>query len=293
MKIIQSNDHLAEQVNNWRRAGGTVGFVPTMGNLHQGHLKLVDVAKKHADHVIVSIFVNPMQFNQGSDFSNYPRTLEQDIEKLKLLNVDALYCPEQASIYPEGMENTVRVTVPQLSDVLCGEFRPGHFEGVATVVAKLFNLVQPQIAVFGEKDFQQLLIIKKLVVDLNFPVTILGVETEREQSGLALSSRNQYLSNGEKQLASQLHKVLTEVSERVAQRCQQKTPDRTDFLDIEQQALQQLAELGFNPEYVQVRNDSDLTQGTTGTVSSSQLRVFAAAWLGQARLIDNLPISLP
>ena len=290
MKIITSNDQLAEQVNSWRLAGSKVGFVPTMGNLHQGHLELVTVAKQYADRIVVSIFVNPMQFNQSSDFSNYPRTLEQDIEKLTPLTIDVLYCPDQASIYPEGMENATKVTVPGLSEVLCGEFRPGHFEGVATVVAKLFNLVQPQVAVFGEKDFQQLHIIRKLVADLNFPVDIIGVETEREESGLALSSRNQYLTASEKRIASQLYKTLLQVTEKVKQRCREKTPERSDFHDIEQQAMQLLAGQGFKPEYVQVRSAIDLA---AGTVSDGELRVFAAAWLGQARLIDNLPISLP
>ena len=289
MKIITSNDQLAEQVNSLRLSGESIAFVPTMGNLHQGHLKLVEAARQYAEHVIVSIFVNPMQFNQSSDFSNYPRTLEQDTKVLEAYGVHILYCPEQTNIYPEGMENTVKVVVPKLSEVLCGEFRPGHFEGVATVVAKLFNLVQPQVAVFGEKDFQQLLVIRKLVRDLNFPVKIVGVETEREANGLALSSRNQYLSDSDKRLAGQLYKVLTTVAESVKLRCQDKVSSRTDFVDIEQDALRQLAELGFTPEYVQVRNSGNLDVGNT---SSDELRVFAAAWLGQARLIDNLPISL-
>lgn len=290
MKIITPNDQLIEQVSSWRRANESLAFVPTMGNLHRGHLKLVDVAKQHADHVVVSVFVNPMQFNQGSDFTNYPRTLEQDIEKLNTLNIDVAYCPDQNSIYPEGMENTTKVIVPKLSEVLCGEFRPGHFEGVATVVAKLFNLVQPQVAVFGEKDFQQLLVIRKLVRDLDFPISIIGVETEREESGLALSSRNQYLSDSEIQTASQLYKVLMEVAEKVKLRVRSKTESRTDFLDIEQEALRQLAEQEFTPEYLQVRNANDLAAGST---SSDALRVFAAAWLGQARLIDNVLVTLP
>lgn len=290
MKIITPNDQLTEQVSSWRRANESLAFVPTMGNLHRGHLKLVDVAKQHADHVVVSVFVNPMQFNQGSDFTNYPRTLEQDIEKLNTLNIDVAYCPDQNSIYPEGMENTTKVIVPKLSEVLCGEFRPGHFEGVATVVAKLFNLVQPQVAVFGEKDFQQLLVIRKLVRDLDFPISIIGVETEREESGLALSSRNQYLSDSEIQTASQLYKVLMEVAEKVKLRVRSKTESRTDFLDIEQEALRQLAEQEFTPEYLQVRNANDLAAGST---SSDALRVFAAAWLGQARLIDNVSVTLP
>ena len=290
MKIITSNDQLKEQVNSWRLADESLAFVPTMGNLHRGHLKLIEIARQNADHVVVSVFVNPMQFNQDSDFANYPRTLEQDIKKLNPLNIDVLYCPDQAGIYPEGMKSATKVIVPELSEVLCGEFRPGHFEGVATVVAKLFNLVQPQVAVFGEKDFQQLLVIRKLVRDLNFPISIIGVETEREESGLALSSRNQYLSDNEKQTASQLYRVLKEVAENVKLRCQNKTESRPDFLDIEQDALSRLAKMGFTPEYVQVRNASDIAVGST---SSDKLRVFAAAWLGQARLIDNVPIALP
>lgn len=288
MQVIKSNDQLKEQVSSWRSAGVIVGFVPTMGNLHQGHLKLVQHAKQHADKIIASIFVNPLQFTQGADFQNYPRTLDQDIESLKSAGVDALYCPNEASIYPDGMENSTKVIVPKLSDIMCGEFRPGHFEGVATVVAKLFNNVQPQVAVFGEKDFQQLVIIRKMVADLNFPVNIIGVETEREESGLALSSRNQYLSDQEKTTASQLYRVLSSVVDRVQQRQKDKLPKPSYFLDIEQDAINQLAELGFKPEYVQVRNADELAPGN---IQNTNLRVFAAAWLGQARLIDNLPIA--
>lgn len=288
MQVIKSNDQLKEQVSSWRSAGVIVGFVPTMGNLHQGHLKLVQHAKQHADKIIASIFVNPLQFTQGADFQNYPRTLDQDIESLKSVGVDALYCPNEGSMYPDGMENSTKVVVPKLSDIMCGEFRPGHFEGVATVVAKLFNNVQPQVAVFGEKDFQQLVIIRKMVADLNFPVNIIGVETEREESGLALSSRNQYLSDQEKATASQLYRVLSSVVDRVQQRQKDKLPKPSDFLDIEQDAINQLAELGFKPEYVQVRDADELAPGNN---KSANLRVFAAAWLGQARLIDNLPIA--
>lgn len=289
MKIIKANDELREQVDSWHRGGETLAFVPTMGNLHQGHLKLVDVARQQADHVAVSIFVNPMQFNQSSDFASYPRTLDQDIEKLTPLNVDLLYSPDESGIYPEGMGNSSKIHVPGLSEVLCGQFRPGHFEGVATVVAKLFNLVQPQIAVFGEKDFQQLLVIKKLVKDLDFPIKIIGVETEREQNGLALSSRNQYLSDDEKQNAARLYQVLADVARKVKTRCQEKAPLSVNFLDIEKDTQQQLEGYGFKPEYVEVRNAVDLQ---TGNTSHRNLRVFAAAWLGKARLIDNLPISL-
>jgi len=289
MEIIKANNQLREQVANWRGRGETLAFVPTMGNLHQGHLKLVEVARRHANHVAVSIFVNPMQFNQSADFKNYPRTLEQDIEKLHSLNVDLVYCPDENSIYPEGINNSTKINVPGLTEMLCGKFRPGHFEGVATVVAKLFNLVQPQVAVFGEKDFQQLLVIKKLVQDLNFPVEIIGVETEREESGLALSSRNRYLSDAEKQLATHLYHVMTNVAQQVRARCLEDSSGKNNFHDIEKSAMQQLEEHGFKPDYLEVRKADDLQIAHT---ADSNLRVFVAAWLGQARLIDNLPISL-
>jgi len=289
MEIIKSNDQLRRQLNSWQRDGETIAFVPTMGNLHQGHLKLVDIAVQQADHVVVSIFVNPMQFNQSSDFSSYPRTLEQDIGKLNSVNTDVLYCPDESSIYPEGMENSVKVSVPGLTEMLCGKFRPGHFEGVATVVSKLFNLVQPQVAVFGEKDYQQLLVIKKLVKDLNFPIQIIGVDTEREENGLALSSRNQYLSESEKQTAGQLYKVLMDVVQKVISRCREKSSGANNFFDFEKDAIRQLEQFGFRPEYVEVRNADNLQ---TASTTDNNLRVFAAAWLGQARLIDNVPISL-
>lgn len=287
MQVITSNDQLKKAIHGWRHAGEVIAFVPTMGNLHQGHLKLIDVAWQHADRVVVSIFVNPMQFNQGTDFENYPRTLEQDIEKLNPLEVNILYTPDESSIYPHGMEAATKINVPDLADVLCGEFRPGHFEGVATVVAKLFNLVQPDVAVFGEKDFQQLLIIRKMVNDLNFPLEIVGVETERESSGLALSSRNQYLSESEKQNASRLYQVLSDVVQQVRDRCEKSSTEKKNFHDLEKEALQQLESAGFKPEYLQVRSAQDLE---TGNTSHHDLRVFAAAWLGEARLIDNLPV---
>lgn len=288
MQIITSNDQLKKSIQAWRHAGEVIAFVPTMGNLHQGHLKLIDVAWQHADRVVVSIFVNPMQFNQGTDFQNYPRTIEQDIEKLNPLEVNILYTPDENSIYPQGLGNATKINVPGLSDVLCGEYRPGHFEGVATVVAKLFNLVQPDVAVFGEKDYQQLLIIQKMVDDLNFPIEIIGVETERESSGLALSSRNQYLSEIEEQNASQLYGVLYNLAQQVTDRCQNKFSEKNNFHDLEKEALAQLEKAGFNPEYIEVRSAQTLQAGDT---SMNDLRVFAAAWLGQARLIDNLPVS--
>ena len=288
MRIVKSNSQLAELIKSWRCAGEQIGFVPTMGNLHRGHLKFIDAAWQHADRVVVSIFVNPMQFNQSSDFENYPRTLEQDIEKLNPLEVNVLYTPDESSIYPEGMDKASKIVVPGLTEVLCGKFRPGHFEGVATVVAKLFNLVQPDVAVFGEKDYQQLQVIRKMIKDLNYAIDIIDVETEREESGLALSSRNQYLTEEEKQSASQMYRVMNEVAHKVEERCRDRNKVHADFHDIEREASEQLQQSGFNPEYLEVRSAIDLKAGTP---SMSDLRVFAAAWLGQARLIDNISVN--
>lgn len=289
MQIISDNDSLKALVNDWRMRGEKTGFVPTMGNLHAGHLKLVNVARQHADRVVTSIFVNPMQFNQSTDFAAYPRTLEEDKDKLLQAGTDVLYCPDESSIYPEGMINSTRVLVPDLTDVLCGEYRPGHFEGVATVVTKLFNIVEPQVAIFGEKDFQQLQVIRKMVRDLDFPISIVGVPTEREASGLALSSRNQYLSAEEKITAAGLYRTLMQVAEQVMLQCKKPSGKEKNFYDIEADAMQKLVELGFKPEYLQVRREENLqSAGPT----DKNIRVFGAAWLGKARLIDNVQVIL-
>ncbi|WP_455218917.1 pantoate--beta-alanine ligase [Kaarinaea lacus] len=287
MLVITSSQEMGEQLRAWRRQGQSIALVPTMGNLHAGHLRLVEAAQQEANKLVVTIFVNPLQFAPGTDFEAYPRTLQQDTEKLESLGVDVVFCPDVNSIYPGGMEATTKVTVPGLSDILCGKFRPGHFEGVTTVVAKLFNLVQPDVAVFGVKDYQQLVIIRRMVKDLCFPIRIVGVETERESSGLAMSSRNQYLSEKELGVAALLHSTLASVVEQVKEITGKAGFTPGDIHLIEQQAMQNLISHGFQPEYIKVCYADDLSEVT---VERRTMRVLGAAWLGKARLIDNLEI---
>ncbi|MGD8568357.1 MAG: pantoate--beta-alanine ligase [Gammaproteobacteria bacterium] len=285
MLVIDSVKLLREHTNIWRRTGDTIAFVPTMGNLHEGHLKLVDAADGQADKVVCSIFVNPLQFAPGSDFESYPRTLQQDIEKLKAHRVDLLFCPGDKIIYPDGMAASTKVTVPGLSDILCGASRPGHFEGVTTVVAKLFNLVQPDVAVFGEKDYQQLLIIKRMVDDLFLPVRIMGIETSREADGLAMSSRNNYLSDDERRAASVLYETLQRVAGQLGQQGQ-ITSEAIQTLETD--AIERLKDAGFKPDYVRICDAETLS--SPKDTNHRSLRVLAAAWLGKARLIDNVPV---
>jgi len=292
MVVIEPVQSLRQQIQAWRSQDASIAFVPTMGNLHQGHLALVETAQRCADKVVVSIFVNPLQFAPGTDFESYPRTLKQDIAQLESRAVDLLFCPSVLDIYPQGMEASTKVIVPGLSDILCGAFRPGHFAGVTTVVSKLFNMVQPDIAVFGEKDYQQLLIIRRMVEDLIYPVQIVGMETVRESNGLAMSSRNQYLSETEREAASILNLTITDVASRVIETIMQPDADRRDYCDIEQQAMQHLQEKGFRPEYLKVCYADDLSDASPVTGIERSIRVLVAAWMGKARLIDNTPVNL-
>ena len=280
MLEIESNSALRKQLREWRLAGQSLAFVPTMGNLHRGHLKLVEEARHLAQRVIVSIFVNPLQFGAGEDFTQYPRTPEEDRHALEQLGVDLLYTPTEAELYSAGRDNTTRVQVPGLSEILCGEFRPGHFEGVATVVAKLFNLVQPDIAVFGKKDYQQLLVIRRLVSELNLPIKIIGVETVREPDGLAMSSRNRYLTKKEREQAVLIHQVLLETADKI-------NGGSRDYPALQEAAINQLNSSGFRTEYVEIRKASDMG---IPQPEDRQLVVLAAAQLGSARLIDNVEI---
>ena len=278
---------LRAQINQWKASQKRLAFVPTMGNLHKGHLQLVEQAKTCGDKVCVSIFVNPMQFAPGTDFERYPRTLQDDAQQLQTLGVDVLFTPAVKDIYPHDLEKTTKVSVPGLSDILCGEFRPGHFVGVATVVAKLFNLVQPEVAVFGEKDYQQLAIIKKMVADLAFAVEIQSGATVREADGLAMSSRNQYLTPEERATASCLYQTLLAAKKQIN--------SGANFADIEQDAVQALQQAGFRPEYVSIRHAADLAPVSDqphGKPHDKQgpLVILAAAWLGNARLIDNITV---
>ena len=282
MELIQDLTHLRRRVRAWRQAGDQIALVPTMGNLHRGHLRLVQEARAYAQRTVVSIFVNPMQFGPQEDFAVYPRTLAHDRELLETEGTDLLFAPSVTTVYPRPPEEQTRVEVPGLSDILCGARRPGHFVGVATVVCKLFNMVQPDLAVFGEKDFQQLLVIRRMTEDLCLPVGILGVPTVREADGLALSSRNGYLLPEERARAPAVRRALGHAADglRAGQ----------GLAETEQRAVQELQQAGLRPDYVSVRRAADLSQPEP---TDSDLVILAAAWLGKARLIDNLRVSRP
>lgn len=282
METARSVAELRATIAAWRRSGEQVGFVPTMGNLHDGHLSLVELARRHAERSVVSIFVNPLQFGPGEDFERYPRTVAEDIAKLEAAGVDLLFLPEVDVMYPPGGAATTFVEVPGLSDELCGRFRPGHFRGVATVVLKLLNLVQPDHALFGEKDFQQLTIIRRMCADLNLPVRILAGPTEREPDGLAMSSRNGYLTPEQRQTAAELPRVLRAAATMLM-------TGSGDVAATAELAAGRLRESGFRVDYVEFRRVSDLA---TPSVADRELIVLAAAWLGSTRLIDNLRVSL-
>lgn len=288
MDVIDTVAKLRTTVAQWKAAGERVALVPTMGNLHAGHLQLVEKARSEAERVVVSIFVNPMQFADvdasnkvsSSDYERYPRTFTEDSAKLSTLEKrpDVIFSPSVNEVYPNGLEQESRVEVPVISDILCGEFRPGHFVGVATVVAKLFNMVQPDVAIFGEKDFQQLLVIRRFVKDLYFPIDIIGMPTVREESGLAMSSRNQYLSSDERERAAVLYQVLQQAQQKIAS-------GEKNFMAIQKDASEQLNEAGLRPEYVEVRRPQDLQPATN---MDQEFVILVAAWLGEARLIDNV-----
>jgi pantoate--beta-alanine ligase len=283
MQIAIKTSELRDRIAAWRKAGEQVAFVPTMGNLHAGHGSLVTAARARADRVVVSIFVNPLQFGPNEDFAAYPRTPEEDRELLQTLQVDLLFTPEVEEIYPRGQQSTARVHVPELEDILCGAFRPGHFMGVATVVTKLLNLVQPDVALFGEKDFQQLMIIRRAAVDLCMPVEIIGVPTSREEDGLARSSRNRYLSAEQRALAPNIFKAL-EVARKAIE------AGKTNFEGIEQEGMQALQRAGFRPDYFSIRDAQTLANPSS---DAKDLVVLTAARIGRARLIDNVRATRP
>jgi pantoate--beta-alanine ligase len=283
MDIVDSTADLRARVHSWRGRQDRIAFVPTMGNLHAGHLKLVRHARAIAGHVVVSIFVNPMQFGPGEDYVTYPRTLGADTAALRQVDADLLFVPAVDEIYPGEIENTTRVVVPGLGDILCGAFRPGFFTGVATVVTRLLNLVQPDVAVFGEKDYQQLVLIRRMVRELCLPVNVEGVSTEREPDGLAMSSRNGYLGPTERATAAILYHTLEDVKTVVE-------GGAVGYPVLERTAMAALTRAGFRPDYVSIRRAADLGEPAAG---DRALRVLAAAWLGPARLIDNLEITVP
>ena len=277
MKII----HTIKELRDWRREAGSVAFVPTMGNLHEGHLALVREAAKRADNVVVSIFVNRLQFGQGEDFDRYPRTLEQDAAKLAGEGVAVLFSPSEQELYPRVAQQ-YNVEPPNLQNELCGAFRPGHFRGVATVVAKLFNIVESDYACFGKKDYQQLAILQGMAADLNFRVEIVPVDIGRADDGLALSSRNQYLSEAERKQAPQLYRELQAIARSVEN-------GNRDYAALEQQAAANLKQAGWQVDYVEIRHAGNLQVAHVG---DSELVVLAAARLGNTRLIDNIEIRL-
>ncbi|WP_260294692.1 pantoate--beta-alanine ligase [Sedimenticola hydrogenitrophicus] len=282
MITVETVADLRHTIARWRAAGERVALVPTMGNLHEGHLDLVRKARSLADRVVVSIFVNPLQFGEGEDFAAYPRTLLDDSDKLSAVAADLLFTPPVDEVYRRPRSEQTRIEVPGLSGQFCGASRPGHFVGVATVVCKLFNMVQPDLALFGEKDYQQLLVIRRMVEDLAIPVTIHGLPTVREVDGLARSSRNGYLSDAERTIAPVLYRQLQQTVADIKQR-------KHDLAALERQALSRLEAEGFTPDYYAIRRAADLAEPGPDDKS---LVILAAAYLGKARLIDNIQLDL-
>ncbi|HGE8464600.1 pantoate--beta-alanine ligase [Serratia nevei] len=282
MIIIETLPMLRQQIRRWRQEGKRIALVPTMGNLHDGHMTLVDEARARADVVVVSIFVNPMQFDRPDDLARYPRTLQEDSEKLTRRGVDLVFAPAPAAVYPQGLEQQTYVDVPGISSILEGASRPGHFRGVSTIVSKLFNLVQPDLACFGEKDYQQLALIRKMVADMGYDIDIVGVPTVRAKDGLALSSRNGYLTAEERKIAPQLSKIMNALAQQLAN-------GERHVEELLEQTAEQLRAAGFTPDELFIR-DADSLQPLT--VDSQHAVVLMAAWLGKARLIDNQQVDL-
>jgi pantoate--beta-alanine ligase len=277
MDTVKRGDELRARIAQWKQAGERIGFVPTMGNLHNGHFSLVSTARAKADRVVASVFVNPTQFGPHEDFASYPRTLTQDREGLQKSGCDLLFAPDVEEMYPFGAANMVRVDVPGLSEILDGALRPGHFSGVATVVTKLFNFVAPDVAVFGQKDYQQLLVIRRLTTDLRLPIEIIGAPTVREENGLAMSSRNQYLTAEERERASVIFRTLNAMRDAILA--------GKPLANVESNANIALEEAGLTPDYAVVRRSDDLG---APVAESRNLVALIAARLGKARLIDNL-----
>lgn len=282
MQVFHQSQTLRQTLQAEREQGKRIGFVPTMGNLHDAHLALVRQARQHSDRVVASIFVNRLQFGLNEDWDKYPRTLDADITKLRSVGCDYLFCPDEAEIYPNGMDTQTRVIVPTMANILCGASRPGHFEGVTTVVTKLFNIVQPEVAVFGLKDYQQLAIIRRMVQDLCIPVEIQAGEIVREADGLAMSSRNGYITSEERLRANVLYRTLDWLAGQI------RSGER-DFVDLEQGARLRIEAAGFRPDYVTVCNARTLDPAAH---DDRELRVLGAMYTRSARLIDNVAVSL-
>lgn len=282
MQTVNSIAALRAQISTWKRDGLSIGFAPTMGNLHAGHISLIDEALKTCDKVVSSVFVNPLQFGPNEDLEAYPRTLDEDTAKLETAGCDLLFAPPVQEMYPNGQAEVTKVSVPRLTRLHCGASRYGHFDGVTTVVAKLFNLVQPDKAFFGKKDFQQLRVIKQMVDDLCMPVVIEGVETCREPDGLAMSSRNQYLDEEEREVAPVLRKVLEQAVTDLAQ--------GASITAVKKQAESRLKNSGFVPDYFNICDADTLELQTASYTEGDHWVILAAAKLGRARLIDNIEL---
>ncbi len=282
MLIVNNPAALREQIGQWHREGRAIAFVPTMGNLHQGHLTLVEEARRHGDKVVVSIFVNPLQFDKAEDLANYPRTLEQDCAALEAAGVDLVFTPTPEIMYPQGLASQTFVEVPGISSLLEGALRPGHFRGVSTVVTKLFNLVQPNVACFGEKDYQQLALIRKMVADMAMPIEIVGVPTVRAEDGLALSSRNGYLTAAERAIAPELARTMNWIAEQIE-------VGNSHLPSLVAQASQRLDNAGFRTDAIDIV-DADTLE--SASAESQRLVILMAAYLGKARLIDNRVVAL-
>jgi pantoate--beta-alanine ligase len=282
MQVVSTREELHELHEGWRHHGDHVAIVPTMGNLHEGHLSLVELARQHAERVVVTVFVNPTQFGEGEDFDEYPRTLKRDTQRLRKLDADVLFTPDVETVYPFGIDKATVISVPGLTRYFCGASRPGHFDGVTTVVARLFALVQPDVAVFGQKDYQQQLVIRHMTVDLSLPIRIITAPTVREADGLAMSSRNQYLSEAERAVAPQLHASLEAIGTELQD-------GKRNFEELEQSAWARLESAGFRPDYVAIRRAENLEPPDR---DCDEIVVLAAAHLGKARLIDNIVVSI-
>ena len=282
MLVVNNPAALREQIGQWHREGRAIAFVPTMGNLHQGHLTLVEEARRHGDKVVVSIFVNPLQFDKAEDLANYPRTLEQDCAALEAAGVDLVFTPTPEIMYPQGLASQTFVEVPGISSLLEGALRPGHFRGVSTVVTKLFNLVQPNVACFGEKDYQQLALIRKMVADMAMPIEIVGVPTVRAEDGLALSSRNGYLTAAERAIAPELARTMNWIAVQIE-------AGNSHLPSLVAQASQRLDNAGFRTDAIDIV-DADTLE--SASAESQRLVILMAAYLGKARLIDNRVVAL-
>jgi pantoate--beta-alanine ligase len=280
MKVVTELSELRAELAKVRAEGKTISFVPTMGNLHEGHLKLVKTALKHTDFVVSSIFVNPTQFGENEDMSAYPKTLEEDKKHLMADGCGLLYLPNRATMYPEP--DLTRVSVEKITTLHCGSSRPGHFVGVATVVLKFFNQVQPDVAVFGLKDFQQFTVIKTMVENLFLPIKLIGVDTGRAEDGLAHSSRNNYLTFGEREIAPTLYKILQETAKEIQSGAQ-------NYASLTRQAKESLNKAGLTPDYFNISRQNDLEPASE---SDTDIVILAAAYLGKARLIDNIAFEI-